>query len=264
MRLEAVILGIIQGLTEWMPISSTGHLKLAEMLLGLRLPLLFDIMLHAGTLAVTVLFFRGDIKRILKALLELNLHKSEGGIILQRIIVGTISTAAIALPIMRLENIFYDVKLIGFLFLLSGLITYASRVGRGWREHISLWDAALIGAAQGFSILPGLSRSGLTISFALILGIEREKAFKFSFLLSIPAIIGGLIITLIAQYSAISMTEMGFAEALMGTIVAAILGYLSLRALRRILKYFHNIAIYSLTLGLLLIFMGGSICTFLI
>ncbi|MEM2321509.1 MAG: undecaprenyl-diphosphate phosphatase [Candidatus Bathyarchaeia archaeon] len=258
MRFEIILLGVIQGLTEWLPISSTGHLKLAEIILGLRLPLLFDIILHMGTLAITILFFRSDVKEVLRALVKLDLYKSEGGIMLQRILISTAFTATIGPLIMSLESLFHEVKMIGRLFLVSGLIIYLSKIKVDRDKHVNPGEAALIGAMQGFSVLPGLSRSGLTISAALMLGVRREEAFKFSFLLSIPAILGGLIITLITQHDALQKVELGAGEILLGAFISAFLGYFSLKILRRTLKHFHNFAFYPLLLGSLLVLLGGS------
>lgn len=258
MKFEIILLGVIQGLTEWLPISSTGHLKLAEITLGLRPPLLFDITLHMGTLAVTILFFRSDVKEVLKALVRLDFYKSEGGLMLQRILVSTAFTATTGPLIMSLESLFRGVKMTGLLFLVSGLITCLSnKMKVNGKKHVNLKEAALIGTIQGFSILPGLSRSGLTISIALMLGVKREEAFKFSFLLSIPSIFGGLIITLI-EYNELQKVELGVWEMLLGAFVSALLGYFSLKILRRTLKHFHNFAFYPLLLGSLLVLLGGS------
>ncbi|MEM1515820.1 MAG: undecaprenyl-diphosphate phosphatase [Candidatus Bathyarchaeia archaeon] len=253
---EIILLGIIQGLTEWFPISSTGHLKLAKTILGINLPSPFDIILHVGTLIATIIFFREDVKKILRALLRLDFSKSEGGIIIKRILIGTAFTVPVSLILMSLERLFYGERITGFLFLLSGLITYLSRIRKVGGKQIDLKGAALIGAMQGLSILPGLSRSGLTISVALMLGVKREEAFKFSFLISIPSIIGGLVVTSIMQCNNILQeTGIEIRDIFIGTLISALLGYFSLKILRRTLKYFHNFALYSLLLGLLLILM---------
>lgn len=256
MKFEVILLSVIQGLTEWMPISSTGHLKLAETVLGLQLPILFSIALHVGTLAVTILFFRNDVRKVLRALLRFDLSISEGGIILQRTLIGTIFTAITGFITIPFEPHFHKIKVMGILFLLSGLITYLSRVRTSGKNHVDFKRAALIGAIQGFSILPGLSRSGLTISVALMLGVEREEAFKFSFLLSIPAVLGGLVTTLITQYNILFSAGLDLEDVFFGAFISALLGYFSLKILRRTLKYFHKFALYPLLLGSLLILLG--------
>ncbi|MEM1582051.1 MAG: undecaprenyl-diphosphate phosphatase [Candidatus Bathyarchaeia archaeon] len=253
MRLEVILLGVIQGLTEWLPISSTGHLRLAEILLGLSLPLVFDIILHVGTLAVTVFFFRAELKKILSDIIKSN-FKSEGGTILLRIIVGSIPTAIIGIAItFFLEEIFRGVASLAVSFLISSFLIYISKLRTQVKDIVDYKSAVIIGLAQGFSIIPGLSRSGLTISVALILGIKREEAFKFSFLLSIPAISGALIVMVCSQFTVFSSVNLEWIDLLIGVFIAMCLGYISLRILRRILHKFHVFAFYSLFLGLLLI-----------
>ncbi|MEM2273218.1 MAG: undecaprenyl-diphosphate phosphatase [Candidatus Bathyarchaeia archaeon] len=258
MRFEIILLSIIQCLTEWFPISSTGHLKLAEMIFGLRLPLLFDVTLHTGTLAVTMFFFRRDIEKILRALIKLDLSKSDEGIILQRIIIGTVFTSITGFIMMALEPLFHEIKMIGILFLLSGLITYLSKMKTPKKHYINFKEAAIIGSVQGFSILPGLSRSGLTISIALIFGVEPKEAFRFSFLLSIPAVLGGLIITSVTQYNILYKAGLELEDMFFGAFISALLGYFSLKILRKTLKHFHNFAFYPIFLSFLLLLLGGS------
>ncbi|MEM1586625.1 MAG: undecaprenyl-diphosphate phosphatase [Candidatus Bathyarchaeia archaeon] len=175
---------------------------------------------------------------------------------LQRILIGTIFTAITGFITLPLEPLFHEITMIGILFLLSGLITYSSRIRPGGENHIDFKRAALIGLVQGFSILPGLSRSGLTISVALMLGVERKEAFKFSFLLSIPAVLGGLVITLITQHNILYEAGLDLGDLFLGALISALLGYFSLNILRKTLKYFHKFAFYPLLLGFLLTLLG--------
>ncbi len=252
-ELEVILLGVIQGLTEWLPISSTGHIELAEIFLGLTLPLSFDVALHLGTLVVTAIFFRADLKKILVALMGLD-FKSWGGIMLKRIIASSIPTAIIGLSVAKiLEVSFREVIPLAVAFIISGLTVYLSKIGRNVKSYVDYKSAIIIGIAQGFSIVPGLSRSGLTIAVALLLGIKREEAFKFSFLLSIPAVLGALVVTLYAQYDVLLAAGVGWADLFGGVLVSMLLGYASLKLLRRALHNFHVFAFYSLSLGLFLI-----------
>jgi len=252
MRLEIILLGIIQGLSEWLPISSTGHLKLAEFFLGLKLPLLFDIFLHVGTLIVTIFFFRADVQKILVALAKLD-FKSKEGMLIPHIIIGSIPTAIIGFTITNLlENVFHEIRFLAFAFIVSGLFVYFSKMGKCRRNEIDYKSAIIIGVVQGFSIIPGLSRSGLTIAVALMLGVKREEAFKFSFMLSIPAIIGALILTFTTQFNDLFATEIELLDLLFGTLTAALVGYASLKFLSKFLHKFHLFAFYSLSLGFLL------------
>jgi undecaprenyl-diphosphatase len=248
-EIEIIILGLIQGLTEWLPISSTGHMKLAEYFLGLKLPLLFYVVLHIGTLLVTVIFFREDIKRILIALIKLD-FKSNDGTMAQMIIIGSFPTMLIGLLVSSFsEEIFSNILLIAVSFIFSGLMVYISKIGKERKKRVDWKSAILIGIAQGFSTMPGLSRSGLTIATALILGIKRDEAFKFSFLLSIPSIFGALTLTIYTRSGVLLLAEVESFDLLVGTLISMIVGYMSIKILRRVIRKFHMFALYSLLLG---------------
>jgi undecaprenyl-diphosphatase len=252
---KTIILGIIQGLTEWLPISSTGHLKLAEQILDLKAPILLDVILHVGTLIVILLFFRRDVKGMLSALAHLD-FKTEHGKLIPLIIIGTVPTALIGLVFGQLiENTFQSILPIAIAFIVCGVLLYSSKAGKEKTENISLMTAIIIGTAQGIAITPGISRSGATIAVALLLGIKREKAFKFSFLLSIPAILGALGLTVYKQFDELTIAGLGLFEILAGVITAMIIGYLSLKLVWKILakKQFHFFAFYCWILGAVLI-----------
>lgn len=249
--IRVIILGVIQGLTEWLPISSTGHLKLAERALNLTLPVLFDVVLHLGTLAVVIAFFRSDIQKILSALKRLN-FKSDYGKFIPLVIVGTIPTMIIGLAFHALlEGVFGEILFISSAFIVCGVVLCLARVGKERVDEIGFWQAFLIGVAQGISVVPGLSRSGLTITAALLLGMKRNKAFTFSFLLSIPAIIGALALTLSEQFNLLAASSFGFAEIAFGTVVAMVVGYLALKILWKTIACgkFHLFAFYCWALG---------------
>ena len=174
--LQAILLGFIQGVTEWLPISSTGHLRITELLLGLSLPLLFDITLHVGTLVVILFFFRKDVKNIFAALAKGD-FKSENGKLIPLIIVGTVPTAIIGVAFSNtIEAVFNSFLPIAGAFLTCGVVLYVSKTGRDQKENITYLAALAIGAAQGIALIPGISRSGFTIATALLLGLRREKA----------------------------------------------------------------------------------------
>ncbi len=258
--IQAIVLGFIQGVTEWLPISSTGHLRIAEHFFGLTVPLLFDVTLHLGTLIVTLLFFRKDVKNILVALGKGD-FKSENGKLILLIAVGTVPTALIGLVFGNAMDAYFS----GFLalgggFIAGGVTLYWSKFGRERKNDINYIDALLIGTAQGLAIIPSLSRSGMTIAVALLLGINREKAFKFSFLLSIPAIVGALGLTFYEQRDLLTLAGIGLAEILVGIAVTIALSFLALKLLRRTLakRKFHLFAFYCLILGALLIALSLS------
>lgn len=252
--IQTIILGLIQGLTEWLPISSTGHLQLTEHFLNLNVPILFDVLLHGGTLIVTLFFFRKDIKNILAALAKRD-FKTENGKLIPLIIVGTIPTALIGVFFGNtIEAFFSDLLPLAGAFAICGVALYISKIGNENKVGISYLEALAIGTAQGIAIIPGLSRSGLTIAVALLLGIKREKAFKFSFLLSVPAIIGALGLTFYTQHDALMLAGVDWTEILIGIAVSAVIGYFALRLLRKIVadKKFYLFAFYCWLLSIIL------------
>jgi undecaprenyl-diphosphatase len=258
--LQTIILGLIQGWTEWLPISSTGHLRLAERLFGLGMPILFDGLLHVGTLIVTLAFFRKDIRNILVALGKRD-FKTENGKLIPLIIVGTIPTALIgAIFGSAIEAFFSNLLTIAAAFVICGVALYSSKIGNERKESISYLEALAIGTAQGIAITPGISRSGLTIAVALLLGVKREKAFKFSFLLSVPAIIGALSLTLYEQHDTLLLAGVGWTEILVGIAVSMIVGYFALTLLRKIItrKKFYLFAFYCWLLSIVLIALSLS------
>ena len=253
--IKTIILGIVQGLTEWLPISSTGHLRLVEHFLNLRVPILFDVILHVGTLIVVFVFFRKEIGKILSALAHLD-FETEYGKMVPSIIVGVIPTLSIGMIFGRLiENTFQSILPIAIALILCGFMLYSAKAGKEKTDSIGYTTAIMIGIAQGIAIIPGISRSGATITVALLLGIKREKAFKFSFLLSIPAILGALGLTLYTELGELASANMGVGEILAGTAVSMFVGYLALKLLWKTIAIgkFHLFASYCWLLGTVLI-----------
>jgi undecaprenyl-diphosphatase len=259
--LTTLFLGLIQGLAEWLPISSTAHLKIAEHFLHLTdLTPLFNITLHVGTLIVVVFCFRKEVKNILSALAHSD-FKSEYGRLIPLIIVATIPTAMIGLLYVKfLENTLQTILAIGITFLLGATIVYISRIGKGNTDTVTYTTALIMGAAQGLAIFPGLSRSGATISIALLLGLKRDKAFKFSFLLSIPAIIGDLGVETYNQRGQLGAQGIGSAELLAGVTIAMIAAYIAIKLVSKLVasKKFHYFAFYTWPLGIALIVLALS------
>jgi undecaprenyl-diphosphatase len=250
-----IFLGLIQGLAEWLPISSTAHLRIAEHFLGLTTTPLFNITLHIGTLVVVVFYFRKEVKNILLALVHLD-FKSEYGQFIPPIIVATIPTAVIGLLYVKfLEDNLQTILAIGVTFIIGATIVYASKTGKERTDTITYAMALAIGAAQGLAIFPGLSRSGITISSALLLGLKREKAFKFSFILSIPAIFGDLVVEAYKQGGQLALQGIDSFEVMVGVAVAMIAGYIAIRLVSKLVasKKFHYFAFYTWLLGAALI-----------
>jgi len=253
--LQSTILGFIQGVTEWLPISSTGHLRIAEHFFGLSVPLLFDVLLHVGTLFVILVYFRKDVKNVLSALVHRNFSSADGKLILP-IIVGTIPTALIAVTVGDwLDAYFSSLLMLGAGFIASGILLFATKYAVEKRDKIGLPESLLLGFMQGLSILPSVSRSGFTITTALLLGIKKELAFKFSFLLSIPSIIGALGYTLVKEHDALTVAGISSFEVAAALIVTIVVSFLALKILWKALEAnkFWLFSIYCFAMGVLMI-----------
>ena len=252
---QTLFLGLIQGVSEWLPISSTAHLKIAEIYFGFSSPALFNLLLHLGTMAVVLFYFRRDIKNILAALFHGD-FKSENGMIIPRIVVATIPTAVIGMAYdLFLQDSLGTIPIMGVTFIIGATIVYTTKSAKENVDELSYRTVILMGLAQGFAIFPGLSRSGVTISTALLLGQKREKAFKFSFLLSIPAIIGDFGVEAYTQRGVLSTSGIGVVEAVAALAVSAVVGYFAIKLVSRTVrgKKFHWFAAYTWVLGILLL-----------
>ena len=253
--LNTGFLGLIQGLAEWLPISSTAHLKIAEHYLGLTATPLFNLILHLGTLIVVVFYFRAEVKNILSALAHVD-FKSEYGKMIPLIIAATIPTAIIGLLYVKyLEDTLGQLLIIGITFIIGATLVYTSKLGKENTENITYPIAVIMGIAQGLAIFPGLSRSGATISIALLVGLRREKAFKFSFLLSIPAILGDTLVEAYKDRGQIATSGIGSTELLVGVVIAMVVGYIAIKLVSKTVatKKFHYFAFYTWLLGAALI-----------
>ncbi len=252
---QTMFLGLLQGLTEWLPISSTAHLRLAEQFLNLTTTPLFNLTLHAATLTAVILYFRTDVAALLKALVHLDFH-SEDGKLIPLLIIATAPTAAIGLLYVTfLEDAYQTTTIIAITFLVGAALLYASKTAKENNPDITLKTALLMGTAQGLATFPGLSRSGATISTALLTGLKREKAFRFSFLLSIPAILGDLAVEAYKQRLQLTTQQISPPELLAALVIAAATGYIAIRIVSKTVtsKKFHYFAAYTATLGITLL-----------
>ncbi len=199
---HALLLGILQGLTEFLPVSSSGHLVLGKSILGLRKPeLIFDILLHVGTLAAVLTFYGKDLWRIARdwGLSLAGKPPSDGTSRMGWLLILGSIPAGIAGVFLDdfVEKMFAAPKLAACALIFTGGILHFSRPkqdARRGEDKMTAKDALLIGLFQAFAIIPGVSRSGTTIAVALIRGVAREQAARFSFLLSVPAISGAFIL----------------------------------------------------------------------
>jgi undecaprenyl-diphosphatase len=253
--IEVIILAIVQGITEWLPISSSGHLAILQQLWSLNVPVFFDVTLHIGTLIAVLIFFRKDITNILKAAVHLDFKTEEGKLALY-VIVGSIPTAIIGFLFKDLfESFFSNLLAVGVAFMMTGCILYASKLTRNRNKSINYLDALLIGTTQGIALIPGISRSGITISTGLLRKVEKEKAFQYSFLLYIPAVIGAAIGTSVTEWKSLAAAEIDALSIALGLVITAIVGYIFLKLLFKVIvkEKFHVFAYYCWALGLIIV-----------
>ena len=257
--LTTIILGLIQGLSEWLPISSTAHLRIAEHFLGFSATPLFNVFLHIGTLGVVIFYFRHDIKVILTSLVHRDFH-SEYGRFIPLIIVASIPTGIIGILYdLFLGDTYQTFLIIGVTFLIGATLLYSSKYGKETKTQLSYREVLVMGTAQGAASFPGLSRSGSTISSGLLQDVKREMVFKFSFLLSIPAIIGDLGVEAYHDRGSFSVgVGVSPLDLLIGLVFTAVAGYFAIVLVRKLVltKKFYYFAAYTFALGIALILMA--------
>lgn len=252
-ELTAFLLGIVQGLTEFLPVSSSGHLELAKFIFDTQsLPeesLLFTIVLHGATALSTVVVFRKDIWGILKDLLSFEINESFYFALY--IVLSMIPTAFVGLFMEELIFKLFDqnIPLVGVLLLFTGGLLYLADKAKASSKDISTSSALIIGLMQAVAILPGISRSGATIATAVLLGIDKEKAARFSFLMVIPLIFGSMAKSLFDAN--IAFDDTALLPLCIGFVTAFITGIAACKWMIAIVKkaqltYF---AIYCLLIG---------------
>ena len=231
---QAVILGIVQGLTEFLPVSSSGHLVIASEILKIKPDVAFDVLLHLGTLLAVTVFFLPDIIRILRAIFIERRPDDPYFRLGMLVIAASVPTAIMGFLFKdSFEALFNSVFAVGCFLILTGIvINVAERYGKPRKDikKVSLLDSILIGIAQGCAIAPGLSRSGTTVSASLLLGLDRGLAARFSFLLSIPAILGATV------FKAKEIVGLPGREVLFGFLFAAVTGYFAIWAFMGIIE----------------------------
>ncbi|MGB0769634.1 MAG: undecaprenyl-diphosphate phosphatase [Flavobacteriaceae bacterium] len=255
--LDSLILGIIQGLTEFLPVSSSGHLELGKSLLGDNsLPkesMIFTVVLHFATALSTIVVFRKDIIEIIKELLKFEWNSNTQFIF--KIIISMLPAALIGVFFeTELESLFSNnIVLVGAMLIITGLLLLLADRAQNTSKNVSFKNALTVGVAQAVAILPGISRSGATISTAVLLGIDKTKAARFSFLMVIPLIFGKIFKDIFSgelSYENAQITSLGI-----GFIAAFVSGLLACTWMIRLvknsqLKYF---AYYCAVVGIIAI-----------
>jgi undecaprenyl-diphosphatase len=275
--LQAIVLGIVQGLTEWLPISSSGHLALVQLAMDLEIPIFYDVILHIGTLAGVFAIYRRDIAGILRSTVASGEGSSkrksieeEGGEevakypqgrrMLWLIILGTIPTGIIGLAFRSFfESSFYYPVSIAVGFIITGALVLVTGLLKPGQKKLSSADVILIGIGQGISIFSSISRSGATLSAGLFRGVEREQLVRYSFLLSIPAILGAAAIDVVAmdEQQKAQLASIGVESYMAGMIVSAAVGYASIRILIKLVikGKFYLFAFYCFAIGVATLFL---------
>ncbi len=250
--MKEVVLGLIQGLTEFLPVSSSGHLVLGQHLLGLSSPGIgLEVLLHLGTALAILVFFRRDIPLYFK--FKGNPREN----LLFLVVLGSVPAGIVGLLFAdRIENLFESVKFVSAFLMVNGLFLIFTGLERGLKgEKISLpspLKSLLIGIAQAFAILPGISRSGSTIGVGILLRLTPEASFRFSFLLALPAIVG-------ASFLEFKRGEMVLRPVdLVAFLVSFLTGLFALFVLRRAVagKKLPIFGIYTFLLGAMILILG--------
>ena len=288
--IQAIILGIIQGITEWLPISSSGHLVITKYLFNIQPDILFDVLLHYGSLIVILTVFYKDIAKIVYSFIPQSFFKRKYKTFKQHnyykqyqklayyIIIASVPTAMIGFYFHDLfEYLFSDIFAVSIALLVTGLILYSTKFktqypitrkytiintkqNKTTKQHNynpyqnNTLKSLTIGIAQGLAIIPGISRSGSTISTGLLLGLDKKKAATFSFLLAIPAIFGATLYEIHTAPTYLFNTEY-LIPILVGTIFSIITGFLSLKWLLKIINkgHIHRFAYYCWAVGIMIL-----------
>ena len=262
--LIALILGIIQGLTEFLPVSSSGHLELAKFFLGDdeigTQSLLMTVVLHFGTAMATLIYFRNDIRNLVQGIFTKDDSNSKRFSI--NIIVSMIPAAIVGVVFEeQIESFFtQNIILVCAMLMLTGILLFLADKAKATKKNVSLIDSIVIGIAQAIAIMPGISRSGATISASTLLGIDKEEAARFSFLMVVPLIFGKMFKDLLdgdfsAEGSNLFACSTGF-------VAALITGYFACKWMidivkRSNLKYFGYYCLIVGSVGVIIATLNG-------
>ena len=245
---EAVVLGIVQGATEFLPVSSSGHLVLTQQLLGITIPgVLFEVAVHVATLVSILLVYRERVARLVTGSLR---GEAESLGYVGLLVVATIPAGVLGLFFKdRIEAIFDDPAVAGVAFLVTGFLLWSTRAAmkRDPAAHPALRVAVIMGLAQAFALIPGISRSGTTVVAGLWAGVAGREAAAFSFLMAVPAIAGAAVL----QIPDLQAAALPAGPLLAGSVAAAITGVLAIRSFVVLLQKqaFHRFAYYLWPLG---------------
>lgn len=252
--IEITILAVLQGIAEFLPISSSGHLVLAQNLLKVNAPgMQLDIFLHLGTLISICVFYFSVIKRIV---LDFDWRY------VAKIIVSAIPAIVVALLFKdRLEQAFDSTEAVGVALVFTGVVLILTRTMHAGCRDNSFKSALVMGLAQALALIPGVSRSGMTLVGAKAAKVEAEKSAEFSFLMSAPLIVGASLLELIKAFSSsigAEASSMSHLALVYGTLLSGVVGYVSLKILVKTLvsKYFWLFGVYCIVVGVVCVAVG--------
>lgn len=239
--IESIILGVVQGITEFLPVSSSGHLQIVKELLGVELAnnLTFDVALHAGTVCSTIVVLWSDIWALLKGLFVRRWGEAHSYV--SKIVVSMVPVGVVGLlfkdNIEALLASDYNLVVVGAMLFLTALaLAFAYYTPRKVGRDINFRDALVIGVAQAAAVMPGLSRSGSTIATGIILGDDRDKVAKFSFLMVLIPILGNTLLDLIKGGGEIAIEGVSSAALIAGFVASFVVGAVACRAMIEIVK----------------------------
>jgi len=247
--IQAFILGIIQGLTEFLPISSSGHLVLAQHFLGIETPgVLLEVILHMGTLVAILIYFHDDIRQLFQSALK---DQENSRKYIMHLVIATVPAVCIGLLFQDIIETTFTPSIVKWMLLVTGLVvgsTYFFQ-NRPKRELVVI-TALCIGFAQAFAVLPGISRSGITISLALMIGVQHEKAAKFAFFMAIPVLLGA---GLLQIFTIDFQVTISFISLFVGFISSGVTGYLVINWLLAVISKgkFYLFSLYCFMISLL-------------
>jgi len=242
---EALFLGLVQGFTEWLPISSSGHLVIFESLLGISVPADFNIVIMMGTIAALILYFRKKIFLLVSGMVAL---ERTALMYIALIVLSGIPTGIIGFAGKQFfKGLFSEPFIVSLLIIVTGIFLFIASRPKNQKKEVDAKSALLIGVAQGIAVAPGISRSGATIGTALLLGIKPKDAAEFSFLIGIPAMTIAAVLTYLEEPA----SGTGYAPLLVAIIAAFIAGYASIGLLMKWLQEnrFYYFAIYCVIAG---------------
>lgn len=273
--IQTILMGIVQGLSEFLPISSSAHLvftsnfykifKGIEIIEESNQEIFLDIMLHLGTLIAVLIYFRKEIFAICKALFKRDKSNSDYKLGIY-ILVGTVVSVMIAYPLNEIAgDLVFKPAIVGLLLVLTGGLLlfsekyYANTSLPKERKQVDFKTSVLIAAAQGLAALPGFSRSGLTIATGLFAGVDRTTAARYSFLLSIPIILGASLVYPLVKIDFAEVITYNWTAILVGTIVSGIVGYLCIKYFLKFVSKFSLSVFgwYCLIVGILMVMFFG-------